>query len=95
MDSKQSDISRKSYICYMLNKFYFLQKMAVAVIWRQLVMLLLVLWPRNDLTEASVCKLKKDKIVKNLSTKTPYAYMLDQITPNEDLNVSMQFFTKT
>jgi hypothetical protein len=38
---------------------------------------------------SSVCSLDKNRIVKNLATKTPYAFLLDDITPNSQLNVSL------
>jgi len=60
------------------------------MIWRQLLVVTLVLWLQSDLAGANVCKLDRDKIFKNLSTKTPYAFMLDDITPNEQLNVSLE-----
>jgi hypothetical protein len=41
---------------------------------------------------ANVCKLEKDRLVKNLATKTPYAYMLPHITPENELNVSFIYF---
>ena len=52
---------------------------------RYLAFFVLVLWlPANALASDSF-RLNRTRIVKTLATKTPYAYMLDGITPVEDL----------
>ena len=52
---------------------------------RYLAFFVLVLWLPANALAADSFRLNRTRIVKTLATKTPYAYMLDGITPVEDL----------
>jgi hypothetical protein len=42
-----------------------------------------------NLALSNVCILEKGRRVKNLATKTPYAFLLEDITKNDQLDVSV------
>ena len=48
----------------------------------------LILFLGPHLTLSNICILEKGRIVKNLATKTPYAFLLEDITKNDQLDVS-------
>ena len=48
----------------------------------------LILYLGPQLTLSNDCVLEKGRRVKNLATKTPYAFCLDDVTKNDQLDVS-------
>ena len=58
---------------------------------RRLLGIVVVVWMQSSTVGSADYKLDRTRIVKNLATKTPYAFVLDGITPPEELNVRGNF----
>lgn len=51
--------------------------------------IILIFGPRLIWSDNNVCVLESGRRVKGLATKTPYAFLLDGITPNSQLDVRL------